>query len=331
MTPLVVQGMLGLGDNLHERAIVRKLMLHHDAWLETPWPSVFHDLAADGLKLLAKPSKLRTQEKNAQREVALYSRMPPPNNASRMRVWYTHDEIRRHGSFLAAMAGNCGVNVGPGDFIMTIPPAWDAKADAWMDRWKPTRPLMLYRPLVDRTEWSGCVARNPDPVSYVRLAQSIRERFFVISIADLVPRTEWIVGESIKADVECHAGELDFQTIAALASRSALVFCSPGFAIILAQAVGAPLIAVFGGHEAARFYDHGDANHLFIQPIAPCECFSKSHACRKAIDMPTAERRIKEFCDAAGATDNEKTDGRNRRAESVIAAFPAALFQPAGT
>jgi hypothetical protein len=57
------------------------------------------------------------------------------------------------------------------------------------------------------------------------------------------------------------------------------------------------LVAVFGGHEAARFYDHGDPRHLFVQPIEPCECFNKRHACDKRIDLPRELARLASFTD----------------------------------
>ena len=304
---IVLQGMHGLGDNLHQRAIVRRLVMTHTVWLETPWPSVYHDLP---VRLLSKPTALRTQEKNSKRERAKYVEQRAPETADQIRIWYTHEDIRAKGSFLAAMASNCGVDVRSGDFALPIPKVWQAKAQRWIDRWRPSKPLMIYRPLVERTEWQGCAQRNPDHAAYAALARSIRERFFVVSVADLEPGTEWMVGDNIRADVECHTGELEFETLAALFARSGIVFCSPGFAIVLAQAVGAPLVTVFGGHEAARFYDHGDPRHHFIEPIRPCECFSKTHFCDKRIDLLRAEQALREFTDDTCAAGHQSANGR---------------------
>src|SRR3546814_11400043 len=47
MKSIYVQGMHGLGDNLHQRAILRHLMQSHEVWLETPWPCIYHDLVGD--------------------------------------------------------------------------------------------------------------------------------------------------------------------------------------------------------------------------------------------------------------------------------------------
>lgn len=284
---LQVEGMLGLGDNLHQRAVIRHLAQLHQVWLETPWPQVFHDLP---VRCVPRVSRLRTQTKNARRSSGQFATRPPLGGR-RQRIWYSHEGIRRHGGFLAAMCAEAGVP--KGDFSLPIPAAWHEQAQAWLDRWRPDRPLMLYRPLVERTEWVGCAARNPDPVAYAALARSMRERYFVVSVADLAPRVEWTVSAPIGADVECHAGELSFEVLAALAARAGLVWCSPGFMLVLAQAVRAPLVSVFGGHEAPRFYDHGFAENLFIG--RGCECFSKSHACDKTIDLDAARARLETF------------------------------------
>ena len=65
---------------------------------------------------------------------------------------------------------------------------------------------MVLRPLVERTEWRGCAARNPDPVAYAALYNSIRDRFFVVSLADLVPGVEEMVTD-LDADICLHKGE----------------------------------------------------------------------------------------------------------------------------
>lgn len=296
--PLLVEGMLGLGDGLHQRAIVRELVKTHDVYLRTPWPAIYHDIA--GVRFLRPTTSLRTQAKNATREQAAYSSDPPSGTPVR-RIWYTHDGIRLHGGFMRAMASEFGMPRAF-DFSLPIPHEWKQRAGRWLMRWQPTRPLMIYRPLVERKEWSGCSARNPDHAAYHALAEAVRERFFVVSVADLKRGIEWAVGTPLKADVECHAGELDFETIAALAAQAGLVYCSPGFMLVLAQAVSAPLCAVFGGHESGRLYDHGSARDLFIDPIQPCDCLSKTHNCAKRIDLDRAIHRLQEF--TRGTTEN---------------------------
>jgi hypothetical protein len=50
--PIKLASMHGMGDNLHQRAIVRRLMEQDVVYLDTPWPSVYHDLVGPRLHLV---------------------------------------------------------------------------------------------------------------------------------------------------------------------------------------------------------------------------------------------------------------------------------------
>lgn len=291
--------MHGLGDSLHQRAIVADYMRRgHDVWLETPWPCVYHDLASQPrLHLIGKGSALRTQAKNAMRaqEAARYSGDEPPRGAEERRIWYTPADVLAAGSVLAAMCTRAGV--ADLDFRLPVPPEWLARALVWIDSWQPAKPLLLYRPLNERSEWTGCQARNPDHAAYAGLLAGIRERFFVVSIADFDDGKEWMVGVDIKPDVALHRGELDFETMAGLTRLAALVWTSPGFMVILAESVGTPSICIFGGYEDGRSFSGGAvyAPHLAIEPIKPCACFKHDCPCDKQIDLAQAARRLRAF------------------------------------
>jgi len=291
--PVYVSGMQGLGDCIHERAVVRELLkAGRSVWLETPWPCVFHDLP---VRLVEKPTSLRTQGKNARRERRAYTRERPPQSRDLLRVSYPPQTVRDAGSVLAAMSGVCGVPVG--DFRLPIPDAWRAKAAAFLAKWRPTKPLMIFRPLGDRTEWGGCKARNPDHDHFADLFESVRDRFFVVAVADWEQGREWPVGRAYDADVRLLAGELDFETLAALADIAGLVFTSPGFAAVLAQAVGTPVAVVFGGYENGSSFASGArfAPYLPIEPVKPCQCFAHHHNCEKRIDMDKAKAALGAF------------------------------------
>lgn len=292
---LMIHGMHGLGDNLHMRAIVREVMKIREVFLESPWPQVYHDLIGERLHIVSKGSTLRTQAKNAKSQAAKFEALPRTEIAESMRVHYPPAAVRSEGSVLAAMCKTVGVPVG--DFRMPVPKAWHAKADAWLAKWKPDRPLMLYRPLIERVEWSGCRNRNPDHGVYAGLFEAIAPEFFVVSVADLVPKVEWMVGKPVATDVQCHAGELDFETLAALAMRAAMVYCSPGFMAVLAQSVSTPVLNVVGGYEDGTSFAAGAkyAPYLAIEPIAPCPCFSHTHACDKRVDMGAAYAKVGDF------------------------------------
>jgi hypothetical protein len=301
-SPILVRGMHGLGDNLHQRAIVRQLLARGDSlFLETPWPCLYHDLVGPRLALVSKGSKLRTQAKNAAREAGRFTRRSAPPGARQLSVSYTPAGVLAAGSVLGAMCRQCGVSLDAADFRLPVPDAWLNKARAWLASWRPARPLLLYRPLVERTEWGGCRARSPDHTAYAGLLASVRARYFVVSLADLEPRKEWTVGHDVKPDVALHRGELDVETIAGLTRLARLVWSSPGFMVILAQAVGTPSVCVFGGYEDGRSFSGGArfTPHLAIQPINPCPCFRHDCPCDKRIALAEACAQLAEFVAAA--------------------------------
>lgn len=306
MTALLVDGMHGLGDNLHQRALLRHwLGAGYDVWLRTPWPCLYQDLDPARLRLLGVPRTLRTQTKNATREAARYTRETPPRDAHPLRISYDPATTRAAGSILAGMIRRTlgGDHIEAPDITLPVPPQWRSRADAIVGR--PAKPVMVLRPLVDRREWGGCSARNPDHVAYAALYASIRDRFFVVSVADLVPSVEWLVGPLLPADLSFHAGEMDTEVLVGLIAGAALTFCSPGFALPMALAVGTPAVCVFGGYESARLWQHGPrfAPMLGINPISPCECFAHTHRCDKRIDLPEARDHLESFigahCNAA--------------------------------
>ena len=49
--------------------------------------------------------------------------------------------------------------------------------------------------------------------------------------------------------------------------------------------------------RGSRFYDIGNrfGPTLGIDPVRPCECFSKTHACDKRIDLTTARTKVARF------------------------------------
>lgn len=300
MTPLVLHGMHGLGDNLHQRALVRQLMASHEVYLESSWVAPYWDLIGAGLKVLRKETSLRTQAKNAEREAEQFWSGKPPESARHLQIWYRPEAVRRHGSVLGAMCdGIC--DIAQADFRLPLPQAWLDRADALIASWGSSKPLLILRPLVERKEWSGCATRNPDRAGYAALFAALRDRFFVISLADLVDGIEWMVGAKIESDVAFHHGELAFEMLAALFARAALVFCSPGFAVILAQAVETPAICTFGRYERAYSFSAGArfSPYLGIEPINPCDDFRHDDSHDKTIDLASAIASAGVFADQA--------------------------------
>ncbi len=290
--PLLVHGMHGMGDNLHQRAIMRELARSNDVWLETPWPCLYGDL---GIHLIRPETRLRTQAKNAAREADRFDPGPAPSGARTLRVSYPPESVRRCGSVLAAMSEQCRVPVG--DFRLPVPDDWLARADALISSWGTDKPILIYRPLVERTEWGGCAARNPDRDAYKAVFDAIRPQFFVVSVADLKKGQEWMTSHAISADAQYHAGELDVEVLAGLFRRAALVYTAPGFAVVLAQAVGTPVVSIFGGYEDSSSFSAGAkfSPYLGIDPVHPVRDFRHNDRVNKALDVPAAIGRALEF------------------------------------
>lgn len=309
---MFIQGMHGLGDNVHQRAIIRQLARHHaEIWLETSWPQLYHDLP---VRCVARPTSLRTQTKNAKRHQDSFCTHSAPVDLS---ITYSPDQVRRSGSVLMAMAETARVR-GNLDFRFPVPTEWVEKARSFIG--DVTHPILLYRPLVERKEWGGCRNRNPDPQAYVELFNLVRRGYYVISVADLSPGEEWVVSGSVSPDMEFHHGELHFEVLAGLFKLASLVWASPGFAIPLAQAIETPVVGVFGGYESPRSFAGGErfAPHLWIAPPNPCECFSHTHRCEKKIDVSQWVTTLQEFSHAvASGFHRSSPDRLDRPTEAV--------------
>lgn len=293
---LVVMGMQGLGDNIHHRAIIRELMREHDVTLATCHGTLYHDLVARGLKLALRRSQLRTQAKTQAREKALLA-APLPKGARSVTIW--SGAVKAYGSGLAAMFASVGLTMPERpDFSLPVPQEWRKALRERLPSAAKRRPIMVHRPVVLRREWDGR-SRNPLPAVYHELYSAIRSHFFVVSCADLEPGAEWVDGPPYQeADLLFHRGELHFPQLAALWAEAALVFASPGFAPILAQAVGTPSVTVFGGRESSRTTNWVGAHlapTLMIDPDRPCDCYSHVHKCDKRISLKPAVERLTAF------------------------------------
>lgn len=293
MPELAVMGMFGIGDSLHQRAVLRELMKTHSVTVQSFYTAMYHDLVAYGLKVVLRGRITPRIKDGGNRNGA---RSLPVAQA---RIGYTPEMIKRHGSILAAMYASVGLAMPEApDFGLPVKEEWRRAARALMSGWSMRgKPLMVYRPVVLNKVWE-CPARSPDCEVYATLYRSIRDRFFVVSICDLTQGGERIVGPEVDVDVKLHRGEADFETLAGLFAEAALVFANPGFAPVLAQALGTPNVCVYGANESYRTTNSVGSHlapTLAIEPIAPCECHARFCKCSKAIDMPTALEKVRAF------------------------------------
>jgi hypothetical protein len=299
--PIALDGRVGIGDAIHQRGVLRELMRDHDVWLHTCHFRVYEDLVERGLKLVFKNCALHAQQKTIEREREFFPHGPPPPAAApRFNLSYSKIEIDKHGSILEAMAGCVGVKARPLDFSLPVRTAWMSEFARRFPLDTGGKPIMVYRPIVVRPEWNGS-NRNPDPAAYAAIFDAVRDGFFVVSVADLKRHVEWIVGAEPQVDLKLHKGELTFEDMAVLWQSAAIVFCNPGFAPVLAQAVGTPSIIVYGGRECYRTTQRAGehlAPTLGVDQDSPCDCMNEKHACPpKTITLPPAIDRAKAFAD----------------------------------
>lgn len=307
--PIYIRGMHGIGDNLHQRAVIRLLKETHNVTLESSWHSLYHDLLDEDFRVCGRTVNLRTQQKNAQREAHLFAPTPPHHHVPGVSVIrYVTSTINQttSGTITEAMLRSIGLgqHFMRADFRLPLKDEWLAEADRIMGEW-PTggKPVMIYRPLLARPEWMGSQVRNANTAQYQEMAEMLHEKYFIVSVADLEPTKEWIVGPEFAADMKYHGGEFVFEILAAIFQRADLIFTSGGFAAILGPAVETPTISMLGGYEPASWCADGAkfSPYLVIEPISPCNCGSSgcNKKCSKVIDMPTAKARVADFVSMA--------------------------------
>lgn len=172
MQTLYIEGMHGLGDNLHQRAILKELSKNNQIYLETSWPQVYWDL--ENINFISKGTNLRTQLKNQSLQESLYFDQDIVCD-KHLKIFYKPDQVRRNKSVLLAMieSAHC-INQ---DFSFRPKRDWVSKARALFQT---AKPILIYRPLVVRKEWGGCNARNPDLNAYKTLFDEISKNFFLL-------------------------------------------------------------------------------------------------------------------------------------------------------
>jgi len=277
---MFIQGMLGLGDNIYERAFVKNLP--KPVYLSTPWPSLFSDIP--GVFFVKPSTPLRTQAKNIARHSNWTSL--PPNQSTRS---------PRYGAegIIPGLTQTFGVR--PGEFDLPPLPASPHSGK-----------YVVVRPATVRQEWRADT-RNPDPV-YLIIAASYAKQlgYTVISVADLEDGKEWLVGEAPYADVRYHKGELPVEQLLALVKGAAAVIGGIGWIVPACLAAKVPAWIVCGGQggfNAPELICPSGSTITFAVPDNFCRCRLKQHNCDKRIsdyDSKLTEWADRHLCLGAG-------------------------------
>lgn len=261
LAPVVIDGMMGLGDNIYQRAFVKNFP---GAYLRTPWPELYKDL---DVKCVKPSTGLRTQSKNVAQQAAWHS---APSTAKPLSINYSGQPI------VAGMSAA----------FRRSPQAFDLP-----DFGQPpvVEPYVLVRPVTVREEWRSD-ARNPLPEYISKAAAAARARgYAVVSVADLADGKEWSVGELPVADHTFHRGELSVSQLMALTQHAGAIIGGIGWILPAAIAAKVPALIVCGGQgglnapELLTDPGMGLSRIEFLVPDNFCQCKLKRHACDKRI------------------------------------------------
>jgi hypothetical protein len=264
MCAMIIEGMLGLGDNIYQRAFIKATS--KPIWLATPWPELYSDIP--GVNLIKRETKLRTQAKNLDRQPAdVWSRAPHVPTA----------KIRYGASGIIPGMTQC-FRVKPQEFDL---PDFGPSPVAGK--------YVVVRPVTVRSEWRAD-NRNPLPQYVAQAAAEMRRRgYLVVSVADLEDNKEWLVGDPPAADITYHKGELPVKQLLALVQGAAAVIGGIGWIVPACIAAKVPAWIICGGQGGYNSPENitdpcMDLSRVhFAVPDRFCRCTLKIHNCNKRI------------------------------------------------
>lgn len=264
--------MRGLGDNIYVRAFIKTLIANgDDVFIRTPWPELFEDYQS--VHFLKDDTALRTQAKNVRRQDAMRW-VVEPAQCRRISPSYGVPCLR-DGSIVDAMERS----------FLVPPSGWDLPAFPRMVR---DKPIAVIRPVTERREWWNS-ARGPLPAYVAHVSASLMATHHVISVADIVPNVEWLIGEAPPAHERFHAGELDVRQLLGLIQSADVVVGGVGWIVPACASTGVPLFCILGGqggHNAPDKVTHSSMDLRYVRFARPnryCLCESMRHACNKTI------------------------------------------------
>lgn len=266
--PVVVEGMFGLGDSIYQRAFLKNMP---GAYIVTPWPELYADL---DVKPVRPQTRLRTQAKNAARTRIRWH--TPPADVTRVRIGYGSRDLAT-GSILDAMRRQFGSDPGRFDLPREKSPL------------RVNRPVAIVRPVTERAEWHNS-ARNPLPEYVTCAARELKRRgYYVVSVADLEPGKEWLVGQPPPADMTLHAGQWTVRQLLGAVQGADVVVGGVGWIVPACIAAGTPLYVIHGGqgghnHRSKITAPWMDLTKVgWAEPATMCMCTDMRHNCNKEI------------------------------------------------
>ncbi|QDX29571.1 glycosyltransferase family protein [Dickeya poaceiphila] len=282
MQKLYIDGMQGIGDNIFQRAFIKRLCQTREIYLKTSIPEFYSDLP--NVNFIRSDTTLRTQRKNEQSSTIRYVQLPPVQMESR-RIFYGNADLMRPGGIFSAARRVFGCE----------PDGFDLPKFALPDIGLPKgRKIALIRPTTERSEWHH-KSRGPLNKNIDAAAKLLHRRgYFCVSVADTVPGAEWIPDLEPYADLKLHNGELKITELMALVNHADIVVTGPCLISQAALAYRTKMIFIGGGCGGSNHHSRiTDASImdlsqcLFVYPDNYCMCQEMKHNCDKRISNLT--------------------------------------------
>jgi ADP-heptose:LPS heptosyltransferase len=280
VTPILVRGMWGLGDNIFSRPFVRAATQQYEIWLDSPWPELYADL---DIKFVRGTRRLRTQQKNMARQPRDCWSLPPP--MPELKIGYPELGVL---PIIRCMERRWeSVNVAFDPALFDLPDMGPAPI-------KSERPIAVVRPVTVRSEWLN-EARNPRPEYIQTITNELMATHTVVMVADLEPGQEWLLGKLPPAHQYFVNGELPLRQLLALIRDADIVIGGVGWIVPAGLAVKTKTFIVLGGqggHNApAKITDPRlDLSRIgFATPNRFCQCTNMRHNCDKAMADPLGQ------------------------------------------
>lgn len=283
LQPLTVETMLGLGDCIYTRPFIKKLATKYNLIVKTPWPELYADL---NVNFAMAKTNLRTQYKNILKQNIKWC--IPQGKA--IRISYNSGELDKMSMF-ASLKKSCGVDPD----LLDLPEFENVFESNNIELklielsiTESNKPICIVRPATIRTEWPA-VSRNPLPEYIAKAVDKIKDKYTVISIADLLVGHESALSPLPYADYKFHKGELTTKQLLGLIQKADLVIGGVGFILPACIAAKTNIICILGGNggynSPEKITDQAmDLSKVqFIKPDALCMCKDKAHNCNKTI------------------------------------------------
>lgn len=297
---LVIGGHGGLGDQVLQTPTVRSLMRHRhgEVYLETPWPQLWMQEHAGGLRLLDPgPKRLRVADANRLRPLSRSLYADHPSDPERVELRYSAPGTGD--AHAVAMIAASAIRQVPGlrvqmDWRRDLVP-WGAGGVGGAGQL--SRPIVCVCPPVTRTEWSW-PARQPHPDAWWEAMRALDRAHRDRDMTVIVMGCWSDGGEEIMGPLPRHC-DLDYSAPATLRVEDMLALLVRADAVIGSVSWVLPWtdaldvrhrLILWGGSYHPRYL--ALSHHGIVGPDEICECGRPQHDCPREIDSQKVREAV---------------------------------------